>query len=97
VVIKMSWEGILKNYDKIDNILEELKESIKYSMENHTPESVKNEEGKFIKENVEEALGSFQGVEHYMRELKNVIADYLQTIGLWDGSYGYSISPQLER
>ena len=92
----MSWEDILKIYDLNDmkSELEQLKDYLNYAMKTHTPERVKNEEGKFILENVEEALDDFKEVETHMRELKQMIADYLKTIGLWDGSYGYAINPQ---
>ena len=92
-MINMTWkDSIRKNESEIENMLTDLKDKLRDAL-SYKPEDVKNEQGQFIREEVEPVLEAFKEAKQAIRYLTEELAEYGETLGLWDGSYGYDYLP----
>ena len=89
----MTWkDSIRKNESEIENLLTNLKDRLRDAL-SYKPEDVKNEQGQFIREEVEHVLNAFTDAKYTIRRLTEELADYGKELGVWDGSYGYDYLP----
>jgi|TARA_R110001583_G_C5550829_1_gene400315 DNA mismatch repair ATPase MutS len=89
--INMWKNTIKKNKSEIDARLTELKEAVEQVV-SWKPEEV-IEDGKFIRSEVDKALDTFKDFEETLRYLREQVAEHGESLGLWDGSYGYDYLP----
>lgn len=102
--INMDWKNTIKKdsagfkvtadnvKEEVEEALRQLKTTIDDALANK-PEDVTNEEGQFIRSEVKNALHDFDSFAEHMLMLKEDMAEYAKTLGLWDGSYGYDYLP----
>tara|TARA_R110002012_G_scaffold312420_1_gene523130 strand:- start:19 stop:315 length:297 start_codon:yes stop_codon:yes gene_type:complete len=89
----MTWkDDIKKNESEIEDMLTDLKDRLRDAL-SYKPEDVKNEQGQFIREEVEHVLSAFSDTKYAIRRLTKELAEYGETLGVWDGSYGYDYLP----